>query len=56
MLLTLSTYAFSEAVAGMKAKSAHKWSNILVNRDFDEFINEERGVKRGDTFWNCYPD
>jgi hypothetical protein len=25
-------------------------SLILVNKDFDENINEERGRKRGDTF------
>jgi hypothetical protein len=27
-----------------------------VNREFDEFINEDRGGQRGDTFWDCYPD
>jgi hypothetical protein len=26
----------------MTAKTAHKWSNILVNRDSDEFINEKK--------------
>jgi hypothetical protein len=48
--------AFLETVAVMTAKTAHKWSKILVNRDFDEYINEERGGKRDDTFRDCYPD
>jgi hypothetical protein len=34
--------AFLGTVGCMIARTAHKWSNILVNRDFDEFINEER--------------
>jgi hypothetical protein len=46
--------AFLETVGGMTARTAHKWSNILVNRDFAEFINQERGGKPGDTFWDCY--
>jgi hypothetical protein len=48
--------AFLCRVGAMTAKTAHKWSNILLERDFDEFISEERGGKRGDTFWDCYPD
>ncbi|CAF2006627.1 unnamed protein product [Rotaria magnacalcarata] len=28
----------------------------FLNKDFDEFTYEERGGKRGDSFWHCYPD
>ncbi|CAF4582330.1 unnamed protein product, partial [Rotaria socialis] len=28
----------------------------LVNKDFDEFTIDERGGKRGDSFWDFYPD
>jgi hypothetical protein len=42
--------AFLGTVAVITAKTAHKWSKILVSRDFDEFINEERGGKHDDTF------
>jgi hypothetical protein len=38
------------------AVTSHKWANILVNNDFDEFTNDERGEKIGDAFWNCYSD
>jgi hypothetical protein len=48
--------AFLSEIGGMTAKTAHKWSNILVNKDFDEFTNEERGGKMTDAFWDCYPD
>ncbi len=47
--------AFLENSTRYDSKTAHKWSTILVNRDFDAFINEERGGKRGDTFWDYYP-
>ncbi|CAF3172834.1 unnamed protein product [Rotaria socialis] len=40
----------------MTNKTCHKWTNILVNKYFDEFTIEERGGKRGDSFCDCYPD
>jgi hypothetical protein len=47
---------FLRTIGGMTATSAHKWSTILIHKDFDEFTGEERGGKRFDTFWDCYPD
>ena len=40
--------AFLRRIGGMTATSAHRWSIILVNKDFDEFTAEERGDKRFD--------
>ncbi|CAF3305469.1 unnamed protein product [Rotaria sp. Silwood2] len=48
--------AFSDNIGGTTAKTAHKWSSILVKNDFDEFTHDERGGKQGDAFWDCYPD
>ncbi|CAF1530301.1 unnamed protein product [Rotaria sordida] len=48
--------AFLRTIGGMTATSAHKWSTILLNKDFDEFTAEGRGGKRVDAFWDCYPD
>lgn len=48
--------SFLTSIGGMTNKTCHKWTNILVNKDFDEFTIEERGGKRGDSFWDCYPD
>ena len=48
--------SFLTLIGGMTVKTCHKWANILVNKDFDAFTIEERGGKRGDLFWDCYPD
>ncbi len=48
--------SFLTAIGGMTAKTAHKWSTVLVNQDFDEFTRDERGGHRGDSFWDCYPE
>ncbi|CAF4504576.1 unnamed protein product, partial [Didymodactylos carnosus] len=50
------TDAFLKEIDGMTCRTAHKWANILVNGDFDECTKDERGGKRGDSFWDCYPD
>ena len=48
--------SFLTSIGGMTIKTCHKWANILVNKDFDEFTMEDRGGKRGDSFWDSYPD
>ena len=48
--------SFLLRIGGITAKTAHRWSNILINGDFDEFISDERGGKRSESFWDCYPD
>ncbi|CAF3198693.1 unnamed protein product [Rotaria socialis] len=48
--------SFLTSIGCTTIKTCHKWTNILVNRDFNEFTIDERGGKRGDSFWDCYPD
>ena len=48
--------AFLKEIGGMTAETAHKWSSILVNKDFEDFTGDQRGGKRGDGFWDDYPD
>ncbi|CAF3059134.1 unnamed protein product [Rotaria sp. Silwood2] len=48
--------SFLTSIGGMTVKTSHKWANILVNKDFDEFTKDDRGGKRFASFWNCYPD
>ena len=48
--------SFLTSIGGMTIKTCHKWANILVNKDFDEFTIEGRGGKTGDSFWDSYPD
>ncbi|CAF1586967.1 unnamed protein product, partial [Didymodactylos carnosus] len=40
----------------MTAKTSHKWADVLINQDFDEFTNDSRGGKRGDSFFDLFPD
>jgi hypothetical protein len=40
----------------MNVKTSHKWANSLINKDFDEFISDDRGGTRIDLFCDCYPD
>jgi hypothetical protein len=42
--------SFLISIRGMTARTSHKWANILVTKDFDEFINDDRGGKRGASF------
>ena len=42
--------SFLTSIGSMTIKTCHKWANILVNKDFDEFPIEERDGKRGDSF------
>ncbi|CAF5198015.1 unnamed protein product, partial [Rotaria magnacalcarata] len=44
------------SIGGTTIKTGHEWTNILVNKDFDEFTIDERSGKIGDSFWDCYPD
>ncbi|CAF3718266.1 unnamed protein product [Rotaria socialis] len=48
--------SFLTSIGGTTIKTCHKWTNILVNKDFDEFTIDEKGGKRGDSFRDCYPD
>lgn len=47
---------FLSQIGGITAKSADKWSKILITQDFDAFTGDDRGGKRIDGFWDCYPD
>ncbi|CAF1071846.1 unnamed protein product [Rotaria magnacalcarata] len=35
--------SFLTTIGGLTAKTCQKWSNLLVNNDFDEFIEDGRG-------------
>ena len=48
--------SFLLRIGGTTGKTAHDWSDILINGDFDEFISDKRAGKRSELFWDCYPD
>jgi hypothetical protein len=35
--------SFLTTIGGMRVKTCHKWINILVHDDFDDFIADGRG-------------
>ena len=50
------THTFLKDIGGLTGEVAHKWSNLLTNRKFDEFVTDGRGGKRGDSFYDVYPE
>ncbi|CAF4434152.1 unnamed protein product, partial [Didymodactylos carnosus] len=50
------THAFLKDIGGFACRTAQKWSNVFVNGKFDEFVADGRGGKRGDSFYDVYPD
>jgi hypothetical protein len=47
---------FLKDIGGLTAEVAHKWSNVFIDGNFDEFICEGRGGKHGDSFYDIYPE
>ncbi|CAF4724977.1 unnamed protein product, partial [Rotaria sp. Silwood2] len=50
------TDIFLKDIGGLTEEVAHKWSNLFINGKFDEFVTDGRGGKRGDSFYDVYPE
>ena len=50
------THTFLKDIGGLTGEVAHKCSNLLTNGKFDEFVTDRRGGKRGDSFYDVYPE
>ena len=50
------TDAFLKNIGCFIRKTAHSWSSIFLNENFDEFITDNRGGRRGDSFYDIYPE
>ncbi|CAF4598826.1 unnamed protein product, partial [Rotaria socialis] len=50
------THRFLKTIGGLTADITHKWSNVFMNGNFDEFLIDGRGGKRGDSFYDVYPE
>ncbi|CAF4609996.1 unnamed protein product, partial [Rotaria sp. Silwood2] len=51
-----TTHTFLKDIGGLTGEVAHKWSNIFMNEKFDEIVGDARGGKRGDSFYDVYPE
>ena len=50
------TDALLKEIGVLTAQVAHKWSIRFMDGEFDEYIADGRGGKRGDSFYDVYPD
>ena len=50
------TDAFLKNISCFSRKTAHSWSNTFLNENFDEFISDKGGGRRGDSFYDIYPE
>ena len=50
------TNTFLKDIGGLTAQVAHKWASVFVYGGFDEYCVDGRGGKRGDAFYDIYPE
>ena len=50
------TCTFLKHIGSLLGQIAHKWSNSFLHGRFDEFAGDARGGKRGDSFYDVYPE
>ena len=61
MLLRELEYSWRETdqilntIGSMKCETAHKWSDLYLNGDFEELIGENRSGQRTQSFFYVYP-
>jgi hypothetical protein len=47
---------FMSNIGAMRCATAKKWAETFINDDFEMFIKDGRGGKRGDSFFDIYPE
>ena len=47
---------FMLKIGAMLCMTANKWAKVFTDGDFDLFMNDERGGKCGDSFYDVYPE
>ena len=50
------TDAFLKDIGSFTREIAYRWSSKFVNGNFNEFIDDKRGRKRDDSFYDIYPE
>ena len=51
-----SLTSFRSARASVSGETSHKWTNLFVNGDFEEFESEKRGGKHSSSFYDYFPE
>ena len=47
---------FMQHIGGMSPETCHKWAETFIEKDYDDFVEENRGDKRGDSFFDTFPE
>ncbi|CAF1240634.1 unnamed protein product [Adineta ricciae] len=47
---------FLKDIGGLSAQSCNKWSRILIEEDLEEFLEDNRGGKHSESFFDIYPE
>ncbi|CAF1552361.1 unnamed protein product, partial [Didymodactylos carnosus] len=47
---------FMSAVGGMRCMTAEKWAEIFLTGDFEMFVQDDRGGKQGESFFDVPPE
>ncbi|CAF1017857.1 unnamed protein product [Didymodactylos carnosus] len=53
---TTALDVFMSSIGAYNRKTSHKWSDVFLNQSLDEFLLDRRGGKRGDGFYDLYPE
>jgi hypothetical protein len=48
--------SFLKDIGGLSAQSCNKWSRILIEEDLEEFLEDNRGGKHSESFFDIYPE
>lgn len=47
---------FMTMIGALRCETAHKWADTFISGDFEAFIEEGRGGKHSDSFYDVYPE
>ena len=43
-------------IGRMSPQTCHQWAETFIEEDYDDFVEENRGGKRGDSFFDTFPE
>ena len=47
---------FLKAIGGLAAETCNKWSTDIIEQDLEEFLQDNRGGKHEESFYDTYPE
>jgi hypothetical protein len=50
------TEEFMQQIGGMSPRTCHKWAETFIDEDYDDFVQDHRGGKREDSFFDTFPE